>query len=51
MFLVVSEENMFCVSGRIRGDYVLCYCTYLRRLCSMLLDVSEGTMFCATARI
>ena len=51
MFLDVSEETMFCVSGRIRGDYVLCYCTYLRRLCSVFLDVSEETMFCVIARI
>jgi hypothetical protein len=42
---------MFCVTAHIWGDYVLCYCTYLRRLCSVLLHVSEETMFCATARI
>ena len=40
----------------------MCYCTYLRRLCSVLLHVSEETMFvfldvsgetmfCVTARI
>ena len=51
MFLDVSEETMFCVSGRISGDYVLCFWTYLRRLCSVFLDVSEETMFCVTARI
>jgi hypothetical protein len=42
---------MFCVSGRISGDYVLCFWTYLRRLCSVFLDVSEEIMFCVTARI
>ena len=42
---------MFCVTARTWGDYVLCYCTYLRRICSVLLHVSEETMFCVTARI
>ena len=51
MFLDVSEETMFCVSGRIWGDYVLCFLTYLRRLCSVSLEVSEEAMFCVTARI
>ena len=39
MLLHVSEET------------VLCFWTYLRRLCSVFLDVSEETMFCVTARI
>ena len=42
---------MFCVSRRILRDYILCYCTYLRRLCSGLLHVSEENMFCVTACI
>ena len=36
---------MFCVSGRIWGDYVLCFWTYLRRLCSVFLDVFEEIDF------
>ena len=51
MLLHVSEETMFCVSGRIWGGYVLCYCTYLRRLCSVFLDVAEKIMFCVSGRI
>ena len=48
MFLDVSEETMICVSGRIWGDYVLCFWTYLGRLCSVFLDVSEESMFCVS---
>ena len=51
VLLHVSEETRFCVSGRIRGDYVLCYCTYLRRICSVFLDVSVKTMLCVSGRI
>ena len=51
MFLDVSRKTMFCVSGRISGDYDLCFWTYMRRVCSVFLDVSEETMFCVTARI
>ena len=51
MLLHVSEENMFCVTACICGDYALCYCMYLRRLCSVFLDVSEETMFCVSGRI
>ena len=51
MFLDVSEETMFCVSGRISRDCVLCFWTYLRRLCSVFLEVSEETIFCVIARI
>ena len=51
MLLHVSEETRFCVSGRIRGDYVLCYCTYLRRIYSVFLDVSVKTMLYVSGRI
>ena len=40
MFLDVFEEIDF-----------LCYCAYLRRLCSVLLHVSDEAMFCVTSRI
>jgi hypothetical protein len=33
------------------GDYPLCCCTYLRRLCSVLLHVSGKIIFSVTARI
>ena len=50
MFLDVSEKTTY-----LRRDYVLCFWTYLRRLCSVFLDVSVSdvseTMFCVTARI
>jgi hypothetical protein len=51
VLLHVSEETIFCVSGRISRDCVLCFWTYLRRLCSVFLDVSEETIFCVIARI
>jgi hypothetical protein len=51
VFLDVSEETMFCVSGRIWGDYVLYFWTYLRRLCSVFLDVYGETMFCVSGPI
>jgi hypothetical protein len=67
VFLDLSEETMFCVSGRMVSpdtsrntehsllryvrDYVLCLWTYLRRVCSVFLDVSEETMFCVSGRI
>ena len=51
MLLHVSEETMFCVSGRMWGDYVLCFWTYLRRLCSAFLNVSGEAMFCVSGRI
>jgi hypothetical protein len=51
VLLHVSEETRFCVSGRICGDYVMCFWTYLKRLCSVFLDVSEETMFCISGRI
>ena len=51
MFLDVSEETMFCVTARIGGDYVLCYCTYLRRICSVLLHVSDEIVLRVTAGI
>ena len=51
MLLHVSEETMFRVSGRIWGDYVLSFWTYLRRLCSVYLYVSGENMFCVSGRI
>ena len=51
MFLDVSGETMFFVSERIWGDYVLCFWTYLGRLCCVFLDVSEETMICVSGRI
>ena len=51
MLLHVSEETILCVSGRSLEDYVLCFWTYLRRLCSVFLDESEETMFCVSGCI